>query len=151
MYLCTLKQPNVLLHIKTLLQDRFDMFLDLVAPENQKAENISLRPKIWTIIIHSPWYKVTLANLFFCRIRKIEKSGVSFVMSIRRSTWNNSAGTGLIYTKLDIWGFFRNLSRKFKFRWNPTRITGTSHVDVRTFMTISLNYPQNEKCFRQKL
>ena len=39
--------------------------------------------------------------------------------------------------KLDIWVFFENLSPKFKFRYNPTRITGTLHEDVSTFMTIS--------------
>jgi hypothetical protein len=125
------------------------MFLDLITPENKKGENISLRPKIWTVIIHLPWLKVILTNLIFCRIYKIAKSGIRFVMSVRRSTWNNSAATGRIYIKLYIWGFFRNLSRKFKFRRNPTRKTGTSHVDVCTSMTISPNYPQNEKCFRK--
>ena len=110
------------------------MFLDLIVPENQKAENINLRPKISTVIFHSPWFTVILSNLIFCHIRKIAKSGVSLVMSIRRSTWNNSAATGRINIKLYIWGFLRTLSRKFKFRRNPPRITGTLHVDVCTFM-----------------
>ena len=33
--------------------------------------------------------------------------------------------------------FFENLSRKFKFLENPTRITGTLHEDFFTFMTIN--------------
>ena len=38
----------------------------------------------------------------------------------------------------EIWylSFFENLSRKFKFHYNPTRITGILHEDVFTFMTI---------------
>jgi hypothetical protein len=39
--------------------------------------------------------------------------------------------------KLDIWNLFENLYRKFKFHENPTRIAGTLHEDVFTFMTIS--------------
>jgi hypothetical protein len=38
--------------------------------------------------------------------------------------------------KFDIWVFFTNLSRKFKFRWNLTRIVGTLHEDLCTFMII---------------
>ena len=42
---------------------------------------------------------------------------ISFVicLSVHSSAWNNSAPTGEILVKLDIWGFFKNLSRKFKF------------------------------------
>ena len=43
--------------------------------------------------------------------------------------------------KLDIWAFFENLSRKFKFHENLTRITGTVHEDVCTFMIISHSVP----------
>jgi hypothetical protein len=39
--------------------------------------------------------------------------------------------------KLYIWGFFQNLSRKFKFHWNLARVTDTLHEDVYTFMIIS--------------
>jgi hypothetical protein len=38
--------------------------------------------------------------------------------------------------KFDIWVFFENPSRKFKFHSNPTRITGTLHEDLYTFMII---------------
>ena len=36
--------------------------------------------------------------------------------------------------KFDILVFFKNLWRKFKFYWNQTRITGTSHEDQYTFL-----------------
>ena len=39
--------------------------------------------------------------------------------------------------KVDIWGFFENLSRKFKFIYNLTRITGTLHEDRYTFLITS--------------
>jgi hypothetical protein len=37
--------------------------------------------------------------------------------------------TGRIFMKFDICVFFENLSRKFKFHYNLTRITGTLHED----------------------
>ena len=60
-----------------------------------------------------------------------------FGMSVCPSAWNNSTPTGRILTKFDIWAFFANLSRKFKFHEKPTKITGTLHEDVFTFITIS--------------
>jgi hypothetical protein len=39
----------------------------------------------------------------------------SSVLSVNPSTWKNSAPTGKIFKKFDIWVFFENLSRKFKF------------------------------------
>ena len=47
------------------------------------------------------------------------------------------AETGRIYVKLDIWEFFEERSRKFKFHYNVTRITGTLHEHIITFMIIS--------------
>ena len=37
----------------------------------------------------------------------------------------NSASTGQIFMKFDIWVLFKILSRKFKFHWNLARITGS--------------------------
>jgi len=47
------------------------------------------------------------------------------------SAWNNSAPTGRCsyISKFDIWQFFENKSRKFKFHYNLTRITGTLRED----------------------
>ena len=46
---------------------------------------------------------------------KLRTAPVSFVMSICLSAWNNSASTGRILKKIDIWIFLENLPRKFKF------------------------------------
>ena len=53
----------------------------------------------------------------------LRKATISFVMSVclsfcpyvRPSAWNNSAATGWIFMKLDIWVLFQNRSRNFKF------------------------------------
>jgi hypothetical protein len=39
--------------------------------------------------------------------------------------------------KFDIWNFYENLSRKFKFQQNATKITGILHEDVCKFTKIS--------------
>ena len=46
---------------------------------------------------------------------ELGKATINFVMSVRPSACNNSAPTGWIFMKFDIWVFFENLSRKFKF------------------------------------
>ena len=65
------------------------------------------------------------------------KATFSFVMSVRlfvhTFSWNNSANTGMIFMKFYISVLFENLPRKFKFHWNPTRITATLHEDQYTF------------------
>ena len=40
-------------------------------------------------------------------------------MSVRPSAWNNSAPTGRIYMKFDIWGFFENVLEKIKVSLKP--------------------------------
>ena len=47
--------------------------------------------------------------------------------------------------------FSENMWTKFKFDGNMTRITGTLHEDLRTFMIISGTIFLNEKYFRQNL
>jgi hypothetical protein len=42
-----------------------------------------------------------------------------------------------LFMKTDIWAFYKNLQRKFKFHENMTRITGALRESLRTFMTIS--------------
>ena len=76
--------------------------------------------------------------LSFGAFTKLRKATVSFVVSVRLSSCNNSALTGRILMKFDsYWDFFENLSTWFKFYENPTRITDTLHEDVFTFMTLS--------------
>jgi hypothetical protein len=54
-------------------------------------------------------------------LKEIISSVTSLCQSVRlsvhlscQSAWNNSAPTGRVFIELYIWGFFENLSRKFK-------------------------------------
>jgi len=71
---------------------------------------------------------------------KLLKATISFVMSVRLSTypftWNNSAPTAQIFMKFYTWVFFENLSIKFKFHYNLTRIRGTLREDQYTFFIL---------------
>jgi len=58
-------------------------------------------------------------------------------MSVRLSAWNNSAATARIFMKFDISLFSENLLRKYKFRFNMTRMTDTLHEDHKIFLIIS--------------
>jgi hypothetical protein len=55
-------------------------------------------------------------------------------LSVRPSAWNNSTPTGRIFVKFDICLFFEYLSRKFKFHYNRTRITGTLREELCTIL-----------------
>ena len=70
----------------------------------------------------------------------MRKATVDFVMSVHLSARNNSAPTGRIFMKFDIWVFFANLWRKFKFHQNLTRITGTLLEDQYTVFIISHSF-----------
>ena len=50
---------------------------------------------------------------FLDAIAKLRKSTISIVMSVRLSTWNNSALTERIFMKYDMAVFFEKMSRKF--------------------------------------
>jgi len=66
---------------------------------------------------------------------KLRKATISFAMcvcpAVRPSAYN-SAPIGRNFVKYDIWTFFENLSRKFKFHWNLTGVTSTLHEDLCT-------------------
>jgi hypothetical protein len=51
-------------------------------------------------------------------------------MSVCLSIWNNPVPTGWIFMKYDIGVLFQNLSVKFNFHQNLTRLTGNLHGDV---------------------
>ena len=55
-------------------------------------------------------------------------------MSARPFAWNNSALSGRILIKFDVFVFFENVSRKFKFRVNRTRRMGTLDEDQYAFI-----------------
>ena len=58
----------------------------------------------------------TGTSRFWARSQNCEKQlFASLCLSIRPSAWSNSAPTGRIFMKFDIWVFFENLSGKFSF------------------------------------
>jgi hypothetical protein len=65
--------------------------------------------------------KALILGLFI----EFQKATVSFTMSVHLSTWNNPAPTVWISIKLNVWIFFENPFRKFKFRYTQTIIRGT--------------------------
>ena len=65
---------------------------------------------------------------------------VSFIKSVHLYNYN-SAPTGQIFINFDIWVFFENLLRRFKFYWNVTRTTGALCEGLCTCMIISYSVP----------
>jgi len=61
----------------------------------------------------------------------------SSCLTVRLSTRNNSVFIAWINMKFYIRVFFENLSRKFNFYYNRTRIKDTLHEDQYTFCIIS--------------
>jgi len=55
------------------------------------------------------------------------------------------------FMKFDIWIFFENLSRKFKFHWYLTIITGILHENLCTFMIIFRSVLLGMEMFQTKV
>jgi hypothetical protein len=86
-------------------------------------------------VLHGIW--ITLKRVVFRSLRKIAKKCLlaSSCLSVRPSVRMEQFGSyGTDFIKVDIWLFFKNLTRKFKFRQNLTRIMGTWHEDQHTFV-----------------
>ena len=75
---------------------------------------------------------------------KLRKSTISFFMFVRPSVrlsalpsaWKNSAPTGRIFMKFDIWVYLEKYVRKFNFHLYLTRITGILREHQCTFMVV---------------
>jgi hypothetical protein len=66
--------------------------------------------------------------------RKLRKMAISSsCRSVNPSARNNSAPTARIFTEVDIWEFFENLTRKFKCGQSLTRTTSTPRKDIPYF------------------
>ena len=90
-------------------------------------------------------YNCKLILSFRCFSQNCEKrlltSSCLSVISLCLSAWNNATHTERIFTKFGSGLFFENLLRKFKFRYSLTRITGSVHEDLYSFMIISRSFP----------
>ena len=61
-------------------------------------------------------------------------------LSASPSALNNSASSGRIFIKFDIWAFFENVYRKFTFHYDLTKIMGTVYRHIYIYGDILLNY-----------
>ena len=96
-------------------------------------------------------------NVIFRCVRKIAKSDcylhlicLSVCTPAHPSSWNILAPPEWIFMKFGIWVFFKDILRKLKFDYNLTRLMGTFHEDLCTFMISHWNSSYNEK-FRTKV
>ena len=82
------------------------------------------------------WLFVDICHVLvvFRRVGTFAKS----LRHVRPSVWNNSFPTGGVFMKYDIQAFFvfGKICLENSY-WNLTKITGTLHEDVSTFMTVS--------------
>ena len=96
-----------------------------------------IRPQSLSTVVLSTWQVSQQTVLLFLYLSLLgEKRLLAACPPVRPYAWNNSAPTGQIFVKLDIWASFENLSIKFNFHYNPIRITGILHESVFTFMRI---------------
>jgi hypothetical protein len=125
-YCLFLQSPIIALPITTVLLHRYH------APAGTCREQVSDK---WNAFRNEATWKH-----FLGAFAKLREATVSFVMSCRSdrpSARNNSAATGWIFMKFDIWVFSEDLSRKLNFHWNLTKITGALREDKYTLMIIS--------------
>jgi len=103
-----------------------------VFPRRQKARHDETNSRC-AKYIKSTWKDVQwfiFLNEAFSSVRKIAKqrllpsSCLSISPPVYLFAWNNSAPTGGIFVKLDIWMFFENLLKKFQFSLKPDRKKG---------------------------
>ena len=97
----------------------------------------------------TPWMWVP-QRLFSGAFEKLRRATICFVKHVsppvRLPAWNTSAPTGRIFMKFDIWRFPENLSKKFTFHENLTRITGTLHQDLCLLMIILAETSLDKTC-----
>jgi hypothetical protein len=106
-------------------------------------------PLSWVNWINSALLILFLKNTYLGAFAKLRKATVSLVMSVYLSVCLstclsvrpsvrmeklNSPPNGRIFMKFNIWVFFENLSKKFKFHLNLISITGTLREDLYTFL-----------------
>jgi len=73
-------------------------------------------------------------NLFLGAVAKLRS------MSIRASDWNNSASTGRIFIKFDIWAPFEKYVEKIRVSLKSGKNNGTLNEDQYTVMIISPSF-----------
>jgi len=88
-----------------------------------------------TPLVQRIWMSRTATPLPI-RLHYVHRNNSPICLSVSSSKYNNSAPTGRILMKLNLW-FLENLSRKFKFNWSIKIMTDNLLEDLCTFMIIS--------------
>jgi len=101
--------------------------VDIHAYKNTKRK---LCNKLWN---NKFYYKAASCWYFYW----VPPSCLSVSLSVCQSACNNSASTRRILMKSDIVVFFENLSRKFKFHQNLTRITAVLYMKTNVHFFLS--------------
>ena len=82
-----------------------------------------------------PCFHLRFTSCFLGALVELRKATVHFVMSVRPHGTARLQPDGFSWNVKDF--FFENMSRKFKFHYNLTIITGTLHEYQHTFIILS--------------
>ena len=100
--------------------------------------------------IKSAQHKLSQSPFFFGAFAKLRKATFSFVKSVCMFVRMELLGSHSM-DFLVTWLFSENLSRKFRFHWSVTRITGTLHEGQYTFWSYPTQIFLERKMFQTKL
>ena len=87
----------------------------------------------WTFTCYI--YTTVRPQAVFRGVHKIVRATIRFTVSVPLSSCNYSARSGRVFMKSDLWRFYANLSRKFKFHYKLTRKTCVQYL----YNNVSLN------------
>ena len=102
--------------------------------ETKRITHVITASGFWNAFIC--WHGHSFLNEF----ARLRRAIYSFVMSVRPSAWNNSGPSWRIFMKFYILRTFPKSVEKIQVSLNLTRITGTLHEDLCTFMIISRSF-----------
>jgi hypothetical protein len=98
-----------------------------------------------TQLTSKKWHNCTGSMLLLGAFVKLRKVTIRFIMSVRPSTFHSSAPNGWIFMKFNTWVFLKNLSQKFVFHLNLTRMIDTLQEVQYTFLITSHSVPKLRK------
>ena len=127
-------------------------YIRTVKTQHMQGQDVNYNHIITTTLLQLLYYYPVVINIWSLHVLCCDGTNTSYIrryttgwplsnssrLSVCPSAWNNSAPTGRIFVKLDIWVFFffENLTRKFNLHWNLMRITGTSGDDLYIYIYI---------------
>ena len=101
---------------------------------NDQSFSVVVVVSSWCSELDPRTVKLSAAISLLCAFAKFREAAISFVMSVRAATWNNSAATGRIFMKFSIWIFFKICRECSIFFLNLARTMDTLHENLCTFI-----------------